>query len=220
MMINGVRILRSSALVACMTAACARPAPSQQVGAGFPARPAGAECAARLQRVRAVAAASVTHDQLRAAFVPLYGCKDRELGQGIAAAIVATRATTDSALAFMAFHGAFAYRDSAIVRAAVQVAGDRSASELTRVLGFLSLYTTLAPGGYLPSLSEFVSKPGGATPCQFSITTHSGDVVELTPRSPGLIASIGDVARSVGSDPGVSPALKSASRCVLGVWRP
>ena len=220
MTINRISILRTSALVAFITTACAHLAPSQQVGSPFPKRPPGAECEHRLQRLRAVATPTVKHDQLRNAFVPLYGCKDRELGQGIAAAIVAVRATTDSSTAFMAFHGAFAYRDSAIVRAAVQVAGDRSASEIMRVLGFLSLYTTLAPGGYLPSLREFITRPPGDMPCGFSITTHSGDVVELTPRGPGLIASIGDVARSVLSDPAASRALRSSATCVLGVWRP
>lgn len=218
--ISRINTLRSLASVAFMTAACARPAASQQAGSRFPSRPPGTECDNRLQRVRGVAAtASVSREQLRDAFVPLYGCKERELGQGIAAAIVATRATTDSSLAFTAFQGAFVYRDSAIVRAAVQVAGDRSASELTRVLSFLSLYTTLAPGGYQPPLREFIANRGAATPCGFTAATHTGSVVDLTPRTTALVASIANVARSVRDDPAASPALRSASTCVLGVWR-
>jgi hypothetical protein len=219
MTIHRLRLLRSLVFVACIATACARPAVSQQAGSTFPPRPAGAACEQRLQRVRSVATPSAKREELLAAFTPLYACKDRELGQGIAAAIVAVRATTDSALATTAFNGGFAYRDSAIVRAAAQVAADRGASELVRVLGFLSLYTTLAPGGYQPPLREFVAQPRGVTTCGFTAATHTGTVVELTPRSPALRASVGEVARSVASDPAVSPALNSAAACVLGVWR-
>lgn len=60
MTINRISILRSSALVALIIAACAHPAPSQQVGSPFPERPPGAECEQRLQRLRAVATPSVT----------------------------------------------------------------------------------------------------------------------------------------------------------------
>ena len=143
--------VRSFTLMACLTTACSTSAQSQS-GRGFPPRPAGNACEERLQRVRTVATPSVKREALVAALTPLYACRP-ELGRGIATSIVAVRATTDPALARTAFDGALVYRDSAIVRAAAEVARDRSASELARALGFLSLYTTLAtPGGYQPSL--------------------------------------------------------------------
>ena len=210
--------VRSFALMACLTTACSTTAQSQS-GRGFPPRPAGNACEERLQRVRTAATPSVKRETLGAALTPLYACRP-ELGRGIAASIVAVRATTDSSLARTAFDGAFVYRDSAIVRAAADVARDRSASELMRALGFLSLYTTLAPAGaYPPSLEQLTSQPLTSERCAFGLATDTGAPVELTPRSAGLIASVGDMAQSVQSDPNESRALRSAATCVLGVWR-
>lgn len=210
-------ILRSLALLAFLTSACSVTAQSQS-GRGFPPRPAGTACEERLQRVRTVATPSVKRDALFAALTPLHACRP-ELGGGIAASIVAVRATTDSALAITAFDGAFVYRDSAIVRAAADVARDPSASELVRALGFLSLYTTLTPGGYRPSLKELTTQPLTVERCAFGVATDAGDAVELTPISAGLIASVSEVARSVHADPNESRSLRSAATCVLGVWR-
>ena len=168
-----------------------------------------------------VATPSVECEALLLALTPLYECEEPELGRGIAASIVAVRATTDSALALMAFgSGAFIYRDSAIVRAAAQVAADRAASELVRVLGFYSLYRTFAAHGSGPDLREFTAQPPTAERCSFiTVGTDTGQAVELTPRSATLIASVGEVARVVQQDPNESRGLRSAATCVLGVWR-
>ena len=209
--------LRSLALLASLTSACSATAQFQS-GRGFPPRPAGTACEERLQRVRTVATPSVKREALFAALTPLHACRP-ELGRGIATSIVAVRATTDSALAITAFDGAFVYRDSAIARAAAEVARDRSASELVRALGFLSLYTTLTPHGYRPSLAELTAQPLTVERCAFGVATDAGDAVELTPIGAGLISSLGDVARSVHADPNESRLLRSAATCVLGVWR-
>lgn len=210
--------VRSFVFLASLTTACSTTAQSQS-GRGFWPRPAGTVCEERLQRVHAIATPSVTREALGSALTPLYACRP-ELGRGIAESIVALRATTDSTLARTAFDGAFVYRDSAIVRAAVEVARDRSASELMRALGFLSLYTTLAtPGGYQPSLKELTSQPLTEERCAFGLATDTAEPVELTPRSAAVIASVGDMAKSVQGDPNESRAIRSAATCVLGVSR-
>ena len=213
---------RTRSLTLCIAltwaSAYATPAASQQVDADARAKAFRTWCEQSLQKMHAVITPTVSRHTLLNALVQLFDCADRELGQGIASAIVGLRLTSDTVLASAAFTGAFAYRDSAIVRAAAQVAIDRSSSELMRAYGFLSLYTVLAPGGYQPAFREFIGQPRGVVTCGFSVATHSGHAVELTPRSPELVASIGEVARSVRDDPSTTPALHSAAACVLDVW--
>ena len=69
------------------------------------------------------------------------------------------------------------------------------------------------------SLEQLTSQPLTSERCAFGLATDTGAPVELTPRSAGLIASVGDMAQSVQSDPNESRALRSAATCVLGVWR-
>ena len=188
-------------------------------GPAFPARPPGDACAQRLERMRVVASPSVHRDTLMSALTPLFACKERELGQGVATAILGVRTTVDSSLAFHTYTPAFVYRDSAIMRASAEVAADRSASELMRVLGFLALYTTLARDGSTTSLSDFVTRPRDVTSCDGGFWTHQPSRVDLTPLPARLTASIGELATSVRDDPGSSRALVSAAACVLAAWR-
>jgi hypothetical protein len=194
----------------------ARGAEAQVIrGEPFPPRPEGGACEQRLRNARALANAPLTRDDFREAYIPLFPCHERELGQGLAALMVGLRTTTDSMLAHTVFTGAFNYRDSALVRAAVTIAVSRDASELMRVLSFLSLYKLLAPPNVAVGFKEFLTQPLDIPSCAFASMTDAGTPAELTPRPPELMASIRVVAASVRNDSTEAYGLRSAATCVL-----
>lgn len=111
--------------------------------------------------------------------------------------------------------------DSAAFAAARDVAASSSSTEVARGLALLTLFRYIDRERY-PTYAQFTSRVRGAAACapgSTSDVSKSGITGDYTPLPSNTAAESRAIAVAIQQDAGASPALQSASYCVLEAWR-
>ncbi len=184
-----------------------------------PPRPADPACEQRLNAALSLSP-SVTRDTLVVVLSRLDACVP-ELGRGIAAAAVAFRGTSDTAIAIIILHNAAMLRDSAVFRASRRIVAEPSASDLMRVSAMRVLLSHVSTIHVTSSSIEDLARHSvGARACgRESASYRSTAVVPITPVSPSAPQEALDAARAILADAAAPAAVRSAAYCVVEAWR-
>jgi hypothetical protein len=182
-------------------------------------RPPGLECQDALA-ASARATAAMPLDSLKFLLIRISPCHP-EFGRAVALLMraFATGGTDEQVSLAYAFTEPMV--DSAAFAAARDVAASAISTELARGLALLTLFRYLDRERY-PMYEEFARQVRGAvfcTPGSSSDVSRSGIAGDYTPLPSNAAAQSRAVAVAIQQEEGISPALQSASYCVLEAWR-
>lgn len=186
--------------------------------AGVP-RPPDPACQNALAAVSQVTA-NVSPDSLRVLLIQVSPCHP-ELGRAIGFLIRAVSTTGTDENVAIAFSLSQPLVDSAVFAAARDVGASGTSSEVARVFSLQTLFHYL-DREVQPSYESFTSQVRGAVSCAIgpdsdqSKSTLAGD---YTPLPSNAASESRALAVAIQQQTGASPALQSASYCVLEAWR-
>ena len=160
---------------------------------------------------------NVKPDSLKAVLIEASPCHP-EFGRAIGFAMRASATTGTEGHAAVAFLLAPQLKDSAVFAAARSIAASTSSSEMARVLSLLTLFHYLDRQGP-PSYQSFTSQVRSAASCAAGFASDRTRSVDYTPLPLNAASESRAVAVAIQRQSDASPALQSASYCVLEAWR-
>lgn len=187
-------------------------------GTGMP-RPSDPYCQTALAAVQ-VAPITISADSLGALISRVGPCSP-ELGRAAGSAIRSFAGSGSAAHAAVAFSVTPPFIDSAVFAAARDIAPLSTSAEVMRLSALKALYYIL-DRGEVPTLASFQSNVRGSVTCSLppaSDIPRTDIFGDYTPLPATYLTEARNVAVAIQQDVIASPALQSASYCVLEAWR-